>query len=319
MTAAIEPATLDTRQRAELIYAAARAPLDQGLWRAALGTGASRSPRPGERTASAAMTLPSLLATLSHGQMVGATFAPPTPPFAGHAAHDPSPRDDGAGDRHPRNGAGGLGANATYAGAIDAAAKRTGLTAPLLTAIIGAEAARDPDGRWRPLSRNPHSSAAGLGQFLTGTWLGEAQRKGTWLHELARVRHWLDPQDRVLPEARAALLALRYDGEASIHAVADYAQHNLAAVRRAGIAVGHGLRDVTQIAYLGHHLGAADAIHFLSGQIAPERARRLLQAQVGVAAAARKIATAGDSILAHRQWLTAYVARAVRAVEIIAR
>ena len=46
-------------------------------------------------------------------------------------------------------------------------------------------------GRWQVMSRNPRSSAAGLGQFLSGTWIGEAQRKGTYLNEVARTRGWI--------------------------------------------------------------------------------------------------------------------------------
>jgi hypothetical protein len=44
----------------------------------------------------------------------------------------------------------------------------------------------------------------------------------------------------------------------------------------------------------------------------PERARRLLGAQVGGEDAERRIARAGSAVAAHRTWLLGYVERHVR-------
>lgn len=204
------------------------------------------------------------------------------------------------------------GPNARYAGMLDAAAERSGIPASALAAIVDAEAAKGVGGTWQPYSRNPRSSAAGLGQFLNRTWEGEAERSGTWLNAAARSNGWLDAQGQVRSDSRSALMALRYDPQASIEAVADYASANLKALRGAGARIGEGAAEVAQAAYLGHHLGLGDAKRFLAGGLSPDRARTLLGAQVGAAAAERRIAQAGGAVAAHRTWLMDYVGRHVR-------
>ena len=314
MIGRIDLTALAPPQRAALIYEQARAELSDGLWQAMVGDVDTRAPRADHRPAVGEASLHALLMTLdlpdgSERMQVPPPWLPPRP-------EDP----ETLADRHHRppghggDARRGLAANAGYAATIDAAAARTGLPAPVLTAIIQAEAATGADGRWQTMSRNPHSSAAGLGQFLTGTWIGEAERDGTWLHAVARERGWLDPGGRLDAAARAPLLALRYDGAASIHAIADYAGLNLALLRAAGIAPDGSVQDVARYAYVGHHLGARDAIRFLKGQLDPERARLLLRAQIGAAAAEQRIAMSGDSVQAHRVWLTSYVARAVKSL-----
>jgi hypothetical protein len=181
-----------------------------------------------------------------------------------------------------------------------------------LAAIVNAEAAKGADGRWLPYSRNPRSSAAGLGQFLSGTWRGEAEREGTWLNAVAQQQGWLAGNGKVKREHRAELLALRYKPEAAIHATADYARANLDSLRRAGVKIAEGAQPIAQAAYLGHHLGGGDAIRFLRDGLAPDRARVLLNAQIGVGKASRRVAEAGDAATAHRTWLLDYVGRNVR-------
>jgi hypothetical protein len=181
-----------------------------------------------------------------------------------------------------------------------------------LASIVHAEAAKGSDGRWLPYSRNPRSSAAGLGQFLSGTWRGEAEREGTWLNQVARQRGWLGDTGKVKGAHRADLLALRYDPEAAIQATADYAKDNLNALRRAGVGIGEGAQAVAQAAYLGHHLGRGDAIRFLRDGLDPGRARTLLNAQVGSGSANRRIAESGNAATAHRAWLLDYVGRNIR-------
>ncbi|MGU3315143.1 peptidoglycan-binding protein [Sphingomonas sp. M6A6_1c] len=313
----IDIAALDPRQRAELIYDQARAELSDQLWQAVLGDSGVREPRGDRRPAAADASLRSLMVMLGGDAADAAARLQPAPawmPPAVAPQHDRGDRRDRRhdGERDPDGAARGLAANADYAGTIDAAASRTGLPAPVLTAIIHAEAATGADGRWQTMSRNPHSSAAGLGQFLTGTWISETERAGTWLNAAAHERGWIDQGGRLLAAARAPLLAMRYDGAAAIHAIADYAGHNLSQLRAAGIRLDGSVRDLARGAYIGHHLGARDAIRFLTGGLAPDRARMLLKAQIGVAAANQRIAVAGDSVQAHRQWLTAYVERSVK-------
>lgn len=204
-----------------------------------------------------------------------------------------------------------LGANAAFAPLLERAAARTGLDPAMLAAIVDAEAARGRDGRWDPASRNPRSSATGLGQFLDSTWLGEARRPGSWLNAAASLRGLLGPDGHARTGARTALLALRTDPEASIEAVADHAAGNLARLGRAGVRAETPAAQA-RAAYLAHHLGLGDALRFLGSGLAEQRAGRLLTAQVGAAAADRRIASAGSATGAHREWLLAYVDQRIR-------
>ncbi|MFD1961440.1 hypothetical protein ACFSHP_24700 [Novosphingobium panipatense] len=83
-------------------------------------------------------------------------------------------------------------------------------------------------------------------------------------------------------------------------------------LRKAGVPIESGVADIARAAYLGHHLGFGDARRFLAGGLAPDRARKLLGAQVGAAAAERRIAQAGGAVAAHRTWLLGYVGEHIR-------
>jgi hypothetical protein len=78
------------------------------------------------------------------------------------------------------------------------------------------------------------------------------------------------------------------------------------------VRIGDEVADVARAAYLGHHLGLGDARRFLAGGLEPDRARKLLGAQVGGTDAERRIAQAGSAVAAHRSWLLDYVGRHVR-------
>ncbi|HSX56610.1 MAG TPA: peptidoglycan-binding protein [Sphingomonas sp.] len=314
---------INAARKAEVIYAHARSELTSRLWRAALGSDGG-----GAKAAASDQDLPmsldSLLSLLGERKSaapqanVPPHFAPPAPKPE-LAQLDAPLRWDGQrapGDAASSAGTRGYGPNAAYAGALRAAAERTGLPVAALATIVHAEAAKGPDGRWLPYSRNPRSSAAGLGQFLSGTWRGEAEREGTWLNTVARQQGWLNERGKVKGESRAALLALRYEPDAAIQATADYAKANLDSLRRAGISFGGGPAPATQAlaqaAYLGHHLGRGDAIRFLQGGLDPDRARTLLNAQIGTASANRRIAASGSAVTAHRTWLLDYIGRNIR-------
>ncbi|AGH49075.1 MULTISPECIES: hypothetical protein [Sphingomonadales] len=317
---------VDARQRADLILAEARAQLSSRLWQAALGTGDDGAAVAGTGGAGSEFSLDSLIAMFSGGlDARGAAPAmaspqPSQPPIAyGDGGRDMASarRRDGDGDGRRDDGdageVGGLGPNARYRATLQSAAARTGIPAAALAAIVNAESARDNDGRWLEYSRNPRSSAAGLGQFLAGTWQGETERPGTWLNTVARANGWLDAAGKVRDDARSALLALRYDGDASINAIADYARSNIDQLEKRGLRVGEGAEAIAEIAYLGHHLGLGDAARFLrNGGLDPDRARLLLNAQVGTARASERIAAAGDASSAHRAWLLDYVGRNLR-------
>jgi len=148
-----------------------------------------------------------------------------------------------------------------------------------LLRLIDAEAARDNAGRWRADSVNRKSGAAGLSQFLSSTWISEAQRRGTVLNAYAREQGLLDSRGLVLRDKRDALLAARSDSALSINAAADYARANLAALRAAGV-----LDQVTdesstaRALYLAHFAGAAGAADLVNGRMDALRGQLLTQA-----------------------------------------
>ncbi len=284
-------------QRTELIYRAARAGLDQQLWQAALGR--SDPPQPAATLLSSSsneLNLESLVQALSAEERLAPTLAAPS--VASEPARLPS------GDLR-------LGRNEAYRPLLERAAARTGLDLALLASMVDAEAARRPDGSWDPASRNPRSTATGLGQFIASTWLGEARRPGSWLAAMAEARGWAGPGGSLREGARGALLALRFDAEASIQAIADHAAANLKRLRAVGVEPAD-LRGQARAAYLAHHLGLGDALRFLRHGLGEDRAARLLAAQIGEAAAGRRIADAGSATEAHRSWLLAYVDRRIR-------
>ncbi|WP_159980839.1 MULTISPECIES: peptidoglycan-binding protein [unclassified Novosphingobium] len=302
---------LTAAQKANLIYNEARSELSGRLWRAALGSAEDdgrAQPVPGQMAAGTTGEpigldrLLAMLAPATHAE--AAASAAVTPQTANEPPAIPVSDDAVIAMQD--------GPNARYAGMLDAAAARTGIPASALAAIVDAEAAKGAGGTWQPYSRNPRSSAAGLGQFLNKSWEGEAERAGTWLNTTAHANGWLNAKGQIKSESRSALLALRYDPRASIEAVADYASANVEALRGSGVQIGGEVSEVARAAYLGHHLGLGDARRFLAGGLAPERARRLLNAQVGGTDTERRIAKAGGAVAAHRTWLLDYVGRHVR-------
>lgn len=302
-----QAAAVPNQEKARLILEQSRSDAHARLWRAALGEGTQPDEEqpPSGRTVQAPPTdIDQLIAAISGRQPASAADASAT-----------------AGGEKPSRVApalgtgiapGALGANEGMRGALSRASQRTGVPPAALAAIVDAEAAKGRGGAWKAYSRNSRSSAAGIGQFLSGTWTGLAQQKGTWLNTRARINGWLDGAGRVRPDARPALLALRYDPAASIEAIADYSRNNLDRLKRNGVDIGDDVRAVAEAAYLGHHLGPGDAVRFLRGTMPDQRAQTLLSAQIGAGAAARRIADSGDASAAHRQWLTSYISRQVR-------
>lgn len=122
--------------------------------------------------------------------------------------------------------------------ALAEAARRTGVPFEALFNTARVESGFDPDARART------SSATGLFQFLTSTWLDTLARHGA--------RHGLTPS------SRAEALALRRDPmAASLMAAAHMADNGAVLAERTG-------RQPGQVElYLAHFLGAAGASHFL--------------------------------------------------------
>jgi len=312
MMIANDVSRMSPSEKAALIYSQAQSDVTARLWRAALGNQDDGPDDAQSAQRCETFNLDSLLSLLAPRSAKAPAAADPavqTDPSISAAEASPAavPQPPAAGGAPVA----GLGPNAAYRGAIDAAAERTGLPPAALAAIVDAEAGKTCDGKWNTTSRNPRSSAAGLGQFLAGTWQSEAERAGTWLNGVASRQGWLGDDGKVLPGARSALLALRYDGTASINATADYALRSVRQLKNAGISIGDDVATVARAAYLGHHLGTGDAIRFLKGGLDSGRARTLLDAQVGAASANRRIASTGDAASAHRSWLLDYVDRHV--------
>lgn len=324
MIAATDLTRLAPAEKAALIYAQAQSDVSARLWRAALGSDDNA-----ERNSSASSQCPEFnldsLLSLLMSKADSSTAIIPEPVVARPTPNGPTSTAPSPGAVPPAalppgeptvamvplhaSAVTGLGPNARYRATLDAAAARTGIPVAALTAIVDAEAGKNCDGVWNTTSRNPRSSAAGLGQFLGGTWQGEAERAGTWLHDVATKQGWLGNDGRVLPAARSSLLALRYDATASINATADYALRSVAQLKRAGITIGNDVVTVARAAYLGHHLGTGDAIRFLKGGLDPSRAKVLLDAQIGTASANQRIAQSGDAAAAHRSWLLGFIDR----------
>lgn len=307
MIARSELDALPPAQRAHVIFTEAKTALTNRLWQAALGNGDRLDPAGAAISDGPGLDLDSLMQALASPAAPAARPAPPPPePLLPDAFDAPLPPPPARPE--PVAASAGLGPNARHAPALTAAAARTGLPPAALAAIVDAEAAKRRDGSWNTHSRNPRSSAAGLGQFLSGTWEGEAERPGTWLNRVAHERGWLDAAGRVTAGARAPLLALRYDATASIEATADYARRNLDRLDAAGVRIGDSAREIARAAYLGHHLGPGDSVRFLSrGGLDAGRARTLLEAQIGANAARERIAGAGAPTAAHREWLLGFI------------
>jgi hypothetical protein len=310
MIVSADLARLAPSEKAAMLYAEAHGDVENRLWRAALGgdmgdAGSRQASVAGPRRAeSPAFDIDSLMSLLASRSM-----APAVPPSVVERSIAPASAAPCVVAATEPGKLGGLGPNGRFVGALEAAARRTGIPAAALAAIVDAEAAKGCDGSWKTNSRNPRSSAAGLGQFLGATWQGEAERAGTWLHGIAAGQGWLSRDGHVLPGARSALLALRYDAATAINATADYAHRSVTLLEKAGIAIGDDITTVARAAYLGHHLGTADAVRFLTGGLGSGRARLLLDSQVGSAAASRRIASVGDAASAHRSWLLDYIDR----------
>lgn len=338
-------AALSPANRAKVIYSEAQSELASRLWKAALGEG-DKDDRKGNGIGQNGLASDSLLELLGkqNGIQTGAAQGchcacacschqkpAASASFANDCIEDVRDAIGDAAEQSSRkmaammstgatvsvaNGAVvsglALGANTRFAPALAMASARTGIPATALASIVDAEAAKGRDGTWNTMSRNPRSSAAGLGQFLSGTWEQLAETSGTWLNQVASQNGWLDGRGQVLPGARSELLALRYDGQASILGVADLAKMNLTRLEQSGIRVSTDAETLAKSAYLSHHLGLGDAKKFLAGGIEPGRARMLLAAQIGGGAADQRIAAAGNATQAHRQWLLGFIDRRIR-------
>lgn len=203
-----------------------------------------------------------------------------------------------------------LGANERYRDAILEASNRTGMTPQTVAAIINAETLKDANGVWQTNAKAGTSTATGMTQFLSSTWVGEATRSGSVLNQEAKAAGLVDANNRVVD--RAALLEARNDPRLSILAGADYARSNLAALRGDGrITDATSPAALAKYAYLAHHEGLAGARGFLDGNMSYLRAGTF-DANVRGATATRYLeAAGGDMRQAYRNWLSDYTDRQI--------
>lgn len=203
-----------------------------------------------------------------------------------------------------------LGANERYRDSIIEASNRTGMTPQTVAAIINAETLKDANGVWQANAKAGTSTATGMTQFLSSTWVGEATRAGSVLNQEAKAAGLVDANNRVVD--RAALLEARNDPRLSILAGADYARSNLAALRADGrITDATSPASLAKYAYIAHHEGLAGARGFLDGNMSYLRAGTF-DANVRGATATRYLeAAGGDMRQAYRNWLSDYTDRQI--------
>jgi len=140
--------------------------------------------------------------------------------------------------------------------AIERASAATGVDFDYLLAQARLESGLNPDARART------SSAAGLYQFIDGTWLDTVDRHGS-AHGLAWADEAITRQGgRAVvgdPAMRAQIMALRHDPDAAALMAAELARDNAAALQ--GVL---GREPDAAELYLAHFLGAGGAGEFLS-------------------------------------------------------
>ena len=146
--------------------------------------------------------------------------------------------------------------NARPIDAIAQASRRTGVDFGFLVAEAHVESAMNP------AARAPTSSASGLFQFTSGTWLDTLEKYGSehglgWASSAIERRH-----GRAFvadPEMRQQLLNMRFDPNAASLMAGALAKSNASALTP----VLGRQPDQTEL-YLAHFLGAAGATRFLS-------------------------------------------------------
>lgn len=259
-----------------------------------------------------------------------------------------------------------LGQNNIYREAILKAAKHCNMSPQAIAALIDAEAAKitirvplkHSDGRpvldkrgkpitrsigtqWDPKSWNKDKrtgdGAAGLTQFIPGTWLAHGMSRAYYLHQLFKDRGWVREEtnkkgrknivfllsDGTTTEkplahkgdsAVIACLNARFQPTLSIMAAADYAKYNLAALANKGFKTGALTdRDKAKLMYLMHHEGEGNGPRFIRNaldELSEQKMRHIFLRQLGDKPAAmetRIVRSHGDVYQAYRQWLVDYI------------
>ncbi|KYQ83521.1 peptidase M23 [Acinetobacter sp. NRRL B-65365] len=162
--------------------------------------------------------------------------------------------------------------NNKYRAYIVSAAKRHGFTAHSLAAVIDAEAAKiKKTGEWNVNSKANSSSAAGLTQFLDGTWLAMCNDRNSLVGQYVKNNPKLTKEQK---------LNLRFNAEMAIDAAAAYAVSNF---KTSGLPYQNLTEpsSMAKFAYLLHHEGASGGKNFVLNTLSSERAKKLLFIQFG--------------------------------------
>lgn len=148
-------------------------------------------------------------------------------------------------------------ASVAHAGPINEASEAFGLHPDYTQRLAMRES------NMRPFAHAPNTSAAGLYQFLAGTWLATIKTHGDTLGIQVPSDQWIATNGGgwtiADPDFLLQILALRYDPAISTAAVALFTRDNAAAIRAA-----LGIEPTQDELYLAHFLGATGAIRFLT-------------------------------------------------------
>jgi hypothetical protein len=262
-----------------------------------------------------------------------------------------------------------LGKNNIFRKAILDAAKRCKLDPQALGALINAEAAQltkyvpvlDANGQpklgknkqvqkrieylgWNPNSFNAGSNAAGLTQFIVGTWLGYALQGNSHLHQQCVARGWIrtienkrgqkhhefvlstglsvprPEQQQYVSDANVKdCLQLRFDPTCSIEAAADLGYDNLRVLENSHFDLSKTTSsDKAKLMYLLHHEGPSNGVLFIKNKLASmskgkfasslERLKSIFVLQIGAKLADKYLNEADNNVeLAYRRWLCKYI------------
>lgn len=156
--------------------------------------------------------------------------------------------------------AGGV-ADARISNAIGQASQRTGVDFDYLWNQARVESSLDPGAKAKT------SSAAGLYQFIEQSWLSTVKKHGAahgYQYAADAIRQRADGRYTVsTPEARQAILAMRYDPDASAAMAAEFASDNADYLTKR---IGR-TPNATDL-YFAHFLGAGGAAKFLNAAAA---------------------------------------------------
>jgi Putative peptidoglycan binding domain len=209
-----------------------------------------------------------------------------------------------------------LGANERYREALLQAQSITSIDAAALATLIDAEAAKIGSGAdvgvWDAKSGNASSNAAGLTQFVEGTWFDMAKRPGKVLNKTGRQNGMVTSNNQIVANMTKGLLALRFDPTMSIITAAEYGLDNLNALIKDKLVESDlGDDDRAWHIYLAHHEGLPGAEHFLRNDETIPFSK--LVGQVGTARANQLVfAAGGDVTIAYRKWLTDYMEQKIQ-------